>query len=155
LVDKIAATAEHSRKRDLKDNPTGRTGRPWSLITRMRQDSDALTVASCNGLQQYGQDSYRILVRAIEGAKSRNEFVEWMPVADVALQLLSIANSGGPIAQDARNFDRLEQLYSSFARIITLAIWTNQARVSQGRRHSRLRRLIGTGRSTPEISETR
>lgn len=121
LVGKIAATAEHSRKRYLKYNPTARTGRPWSLITRLRQDSGALTDSSCRALQQYGKDLYGIIVGAIEGAKARNEFVDWMPVQDVALQLVSIANSGGPITQDARSFERLEQLYSSFARIITLA----------------------------------
>jgi AcrR family transcriptional regulator len=121
LVDKIAATAQHSRRRYLKYNPTGRTGRPWSLVTRMRQDSDALTASSCEALQRYGQDLYGILAGAIEDAKAREEFVEWMPVEDVALQLVSIANSGGPITQDARCFDRLEQLYASFTRIITLA----------------------------------
>jgi AcrR family transcriptional regulator len=140
LLEKIAATAEHSRKRYLKYNPTGRTGRPWSLITRMRQDSDALTDRSSAALQQYGQDLYGILAGAIEGAKARNEFVDWMPVEDVALQLVSIANSGGPITQDARSFGRLEQLYSSFARIITLAFGKRDEITAAGaRRSSRLK----------------
>ena len=44
-----------------------------------------------------------------------------MPVEDIALQLVSIANSAGPITQDAGDFDRLEQLYEAFARIMTQA----------------------------------
>ena len=44
-----------------------------------------------------------------------------MPVDDVALQLVSIANSAGPITQDAGDFDRLEQLYAAFTRIMTRA----------------------------------
>ena len=46
------------------------------------------------------------------------EFIEFMPVEDVALQLVSIANSAGPITQDAGDFDRLEQLYLAFGRIV-------------------------------------
>lgn len=121
LTQKIERTSQHSRHRYLKYNPAGDTGRPWSLITRMRQDSDALTQADRDSLQGYGRDLHRLMAAAIEEAKSRDEFVAWMPVEDVALQLVSIANSGGPITQDARSFDRLEKLYSSFARIITIA----------------------------------
>jgi TetR/AcrR family transcriptional regulator, transcriptional repressor for nem operon len=134
LVGKIERTAEHSRTRYLKYNRSGNTGRPWSLITRMRQDSDALTPHSREVLLKYGQDLYTIIVSAIEEAKARGEFVSWMPVEDVALQLVSIANSGGPITQDARNFERLEQLYMSFARIITLAFGRDRTRFSRSRR---------------------
>jgi hypothetical protein len=42
VVDKIRATVEYSRRRYLKYNRRDDTGRPWSLIARMRQDSDAL-----------------------------------------------------------------------------------------------------------------
>jgi AcrR family transcriptional regulator len=121
LVAKIERTAEHSRNRYLKYNPSGETGRPWSLITRMRQDSDALTLRSRAALTQYGRELYTIIVAAVEEARARGEFARSMPVEDVALQLVSIANSGGPITQDARSFDRLEQLYMSFSRIITQA----------------------------------
>jgi len=41
-----------------------------------------------------------------------------MPTSDIALQLVSIANSAGPITQDAGNFERLEELYVGFAGII-------------------------------------
>ena len=51
--------------------------------------------------------------RATRASSSRS-----MPVEDVALQLVSIANSAGPITQDAGDFDRLEQLYLAFGRIV-------------------------------------
>ena len=57
-----------------------------------------------------------------------------MPVQDVALQLVSIANSAGAITHDAGNFERLEQLYSSFARIITLAFGQEKAVMRRARR---------------------
>ena len=72
-------------------------------------------------LQRFGKELNACIVRAIEDAKARQEFVAWMPVEDVALQLVSIANSAGPITQDAGDFDRLEQLYAAFTRIMTHA----------------------------------
>ncbi len=129
LVQKIRRTAEHSRRRYLNYNPTGRTGHPWSLITRMRQDATALTAKSRALLRHYGSDLNAMIVHAIEEAKERGEFVSSMPVLDVGLHLVSIANSGGPITQDARSFDRLDHLYSSFVRIITLAFGPGRGHV--------------------------
>ena len=132
LVDKIQRTAEHSRRRYLNYNPTGRTGRPWSLITRLRQDAEALTPKCRAALRLYGSDLNAIILSAIEAAKAKGEFAASMPVHDVALHLVSIANSGGPITQDARSFERLGNLYSSFVRIITLAFGPGEPDFRQG-----------------------
>ena len=142
LARKIAAMVEFSRKRYAKYNPPGKKGRPWSLIARMRQDSDALTPKGRAALQRFGKELYECIVLAIEDAKARQEFATSMPVEDIALQLVSIANSAGPITQDAGDFDRLEQLYAAFARIMTQAFGQDTA--SRGgasaRRNRRVRR---------------
>src|SRR6266508_6004855 len=39
LTEKIELMTEYSRRRYAKYNRPGKTGRPWSLIARMRQDS--------------------------------------------------------------------------------------------------------------------
>ena len=121
LVRKIEAMTESSRTRYMKYNPPGKRGRPWSLIARMRQDSDALTTKGRTMLQQFGKDLNASIVTAIEDAKASGEFDASLPVQDVALLLVSVANSAGPITQDARSFDRLEELYGAVARIITHA----------------------------------
>ena len=121
LARKIETMVEYSRKRHAKYNPPGKQGRAWSLIARMRQDSDALTPKGRAALQRFGKELHGCIVRAIEEAKARGEFAAWMPVDDVALLLVSIANSAGPITQDAGDFDRLEQLYAAFGRIMTHA----------------------------------
>lgn len=121
LARKIEAMVEFSRRRYARYNPPGKKGRPWSLIARMRQDSDALTPKGRAALQRFGKELYDCIVVAIEDAKTRQEFAASMPVEDIALQLVSIANSAGPITQDAGDFDRLEQLYAAFARIMTQA----------------------------------
>ncbi len=118
LVQKIERNIEFSRKRYLKYNRPGKEGRPWSLIARMRQDSNVLTPKGHKALQQFGHDLSACIITAVKDAKRRKEFVSRMPVEDVALQLVGIANSAAPITQDAGSFDRLEQLYMGFKRII-------------------------------------
>lgn len=127
LAEKIARNVEYSRKRYLKYNQPGREGRNWSLIARMRQDSAMLTPKGHEALQRFGRDLGACITGAIEEAKRRGEFVDWMPVEDVALQLVGIANSAAPITQDAGTFGRLEQLYMGFTRIIAHAYGTGQA----------------------------
>ncbi|MBN8993638.1 MAG: TetR/AcrR family transcriptional regulator [Rhizobiales bacterium] len=127
LVDRIGRTVEYSHRRYAKYNPPGKSGHPWSLIARMRQDSDALTPKDRASLRRFGEELHGLIVAAIEDAKARGEFVATMPVQDVALQLVGVANSAGPITQDAGNFDRLEQLYMGFARIIAQAFGTEKA----------------------------
>ena len=40
ITEKIAVMVEHSRKRYAKYNVADREGKPWSLMARMRHDSD-------------------------------------------------------------------------------------------------------------------
>lgn len=128
LVGKIALMTEHSRRRYLKFNPPGKTGRPWSLIARMRQDSEFLTPKGRAALQRFGKELSSYITVAIETAKAKGEFIDTMPTEDISLQLVSIANSAAPITQDAGDFERLEQLYAGFTRIISIAFGTSETR---------------------------
>jgi AcrR family transcriptional regulator len=134
LVEKIERNVEYSRRRYLKYNRPGKAGRPWSLIARMRQDSHVLTPAAHKALQQFGRDLSACIGSAVKEAARRREFVPWMPVDDVALHLIGIANSAAPITQDAGSFERLEQLYMGFTRII-MAAFSGTKR----RRHRRVK----------------
>lgn len=133
LVERIGQMTEYSHRRYLRYNPPGKSGNPWSLIARMRQDSDALTPKDRASLQRFGKELQAAIAAAIEDAKARGEFIASMPVQDVTLQLVGLANSAGPITQDAGNFDRLEQLYTGFTRIIVQAFGTPGATTSAAR----------------------
>jgi len=121
ITNKIAVMVEHSRKRYLRYNPPGHEGKPLSLIARMRQDSDVLTPKGRAALQRFSRELEECFIHAIEDAKARHELSAATPVSDVALQLAAIANSAGPITQDAGDFDRLEQLYAAFTRTLMIA----------------------------------
>jgi len=151
LRDKIRLMVEYSRRRYRKFNSPGHPGNPWSLIARMRQDSDALTPRGREALQRFGRNLFASIALAIEDAKARGEFTAAMPASDIALQLVSIANSAGPITQDAGNFERLEELYLGFARIINDAYGRPAAarltRASRGRRAEALVSDVAVRRS--------
>lgn len=139
LIQRMERTAGHSRQRYLKYNPSGKTGRPWSLVTRLRQDVASLTPKSRNALQRYSRDLNAIVLAGVCEAMANGEFAPWMPADDVALHIVSIANSGGSITQDASSFERLEQLYSSFGRIISLAFGQQSTGVSADGSAERIR----------------
>ncbi|MFL5259473.1 MAG: TetR/AcrR family transcriptional regulator [Hyphomicrobiales bacterium] len=153
LIEKIELMMEFSRERHAKYNPPDKHGRPWSLIARMRQDSEFLTPKGRAALQRFGHDLTANIRIAIESAKDKKEFDASMPTEDVALQLVSIANSAGPITQDAASFERLEQLYRGFARIISLAFATKRRR--KHRVNSRKIARVGSVRKRPGSSFAR
>lgn len=139
LAEKLAIMIDYSRKRYQRYNAKGESGRPWSLIARLRQDGDALSPRCHAALQRFEKDLNATITAAIEQAKARHEYASWMPVGDVAVLLVSIANSASPITQDAGSFDRLEKLYMAFARIVEHAFAADRP-LPQARQAGRRRR---------------
>ena len=128
FVEKIERVVAYSRRRYEHYNAPGAEGRPWSLIARMRQDSTFLTPKGQDALQGFADALHAVILAAVVKAQDEGEFAAGMPAEDVALQLFSIANSASPITQDAGSFDRLEQLYMGFTRIVVQAFGTSDRR---------------------------
>lgn len=116
--DKIHGMMESNRQRYLRYNPTAKTANPWSLIGRMRLEQEVIAPKAREALAQFGVTLENLVVAGIDQAVARGELSNDIPRGDIALQLVAIANSAGPITQDGGNFDRLEQLYRSFSRIV-------------------------------------
>jgi TetR/AcrR family transcriptional regulator, transcriptional repressor for nem operon len=120
--DKIRGTMAFNRERHRKFNRgAARGGRPWSLIARMRLERDLLSEPSNAALRNFGLELDAMITAAVERAKERGELDPEAPVRDIALQLVSIANSSGSITQDTGSFEVLEHLYLGFSRIIAHA----------------------------------
>jgi TetR/AcrR family transcriptional repressor of nem operon len=116
--DKVRGMMELNRQRYLRYNPTGKTGHPWSLISRMRIERDVIGPKARSALLDFTEILENLIVGGIKQAIKNGELSRKTPVRDVALQLVAIADSAGPITQDSGSFSRLEQLYLSFARIV-------------------------------------
>ena len=111
LAEKIDATMAFNRQRYRRFNSPTDNGHSWSLISRMRADSDSLSPKSLATLRRFASELATAVTIGVAGAVSRGELSPATPVNDVVVQFVGIVNSAGPITQDAANFDRLEQLY--------------------------------------------
>lgn len=118
LTQKIDGMMESNRQRYLTYNPNGDTAHPWSLIGRMRLERDLIGPRARQSLIDFGTTLERLVKDGIGKAMAAGELSQSTPRDDLALQLVAIANSAGPITQDGGNFSRLEQLYRSFNRIV-------------------------------------
>ncbi|TCR67201.1 TetR/AcrR family transcriptional regulator [Bosea sp. BK604] len=118
FAEKIDGMMESNRQRYLRYNPTGETAYPWSLISRMRLERDVIGPKGREVLADFGNSLENLVIAGIDQAVVKGELSNDIPRSDVALQLVAIANSAGPITQDGGSFDRLEQLYRSLTRIV-------------------------------------
>jgi TetR/AcrR family transcriptional regulator, transcriptional repressor for nem operon len=114
LAEKIDATIAFNRERYARFNSPTDNGHPWSLIARMRGDSDSLSPRSIAALRRFASELGTAVTIGVAGAVSRGELSSATPIGDVVVHIAAIVNSAGPITQDAQSFDRLEQLYRVF-----------------------------------------
>ena len=94
------------------------TGRPWSLISRMRLEGDLLTETGTAALNHFTTALNDWVVGAVRLAQERGELDAKAPTDDIAVQLMAIIDSAGSITMDAGSFDRLEHLYRATIRVI-------------------------------------
>lgn len=118
LEKKIILVKEETKRRYLKYNPTGRTGAPWSLLGRMRIERDLLSGNARAAVERYGERLERFIFEGIDAAVRKGELAKTAPIKDLSFQLVTITNSAGPITQDDGSFDRLEEVYLGFSRIV-------------------------------------
>jgi TetR/AcrR family transcriptional repressor of nem operon len=141
LAEKIDATIAFNRKRYGQFNSPTDNGHSWSLISRMRGDSDSLSPKSLATLRRFASELATAVTIGVAGAVSRGELSSTTPINDVVVQLVGIVNSAGPITQDAANFDRLEQLYRAVLNT-TMAAYGAAARRRAARSSAASRAVI-------------
>jgi len=119
--EKVEATIAFNRKRYAKFNTGRANGRPWSLIARMRNDNDVIGEYANKALNRFARELSACIADATAVAISGGEFESDAPAENIVVLLVSIANSAGPITQDAGNFERLAELYRAFLRTVEAA----------------------------------
>jgi len=120
--EKVVATMELNRRRYLRFNKNnGNGGAPWSLISRMRLDASLLNEEARRGLRRFSKSIETYVGRAIKQGQMQGEIAADAPVQDIAVQIVSIIDSAGPITQDAGSFARLEHLYLAHMRVVAHA----------------------------------
>lgn len=130
FVDKIHRSIALNRSRYQHFNSARDSGHTWSLITRMRGDSDSLDAHSIATLHEFVTDLSQAVTGGVRRAMEVGELLPTTPVEDVVTQVVAVINSTGTITQDARNFEGLEHLYLALARTVTAAYGSAQRRPS-------------------------
>lgn len=118
LGEKIEAMIGVSRKRFQHFNAAGEEGKPWSLISRLRQDADLLGARGRQMLDHFGSELLAIFAAALSSAALRGELAPNAQAADAALILAAIADNAAPITLTEGGFERLETIYRGLQRMI-------------------------------------
>lgn len=118
LPDKLRGVVAYNHERYKRFNRGRVHGRPWSLIGRLRLDSDVLSPAARESLASFAQSVHAAIETAFAHAVDVGELAPDAPREDLALLVMNLVNSSSVFTQDAGSFDRLEHFFGAFQRVI-------------------------------------
>jgi TetR/AcrR family transcriptional repressor of nem operon len=121
LVQKLRELVEYNWERYQSVN-TGRDGgNTWSLIGRMRLESQALSPKARDCLASFTTTLHELIRAAVDEAWRRGELGEATPRKDLAFLILNIVNSSSVFTHGTGGFDRLEMFFEAFSRVMLSA----------------------------------
>lgn len=113
LREKARAIVEMNQERYRRYNPGGDHGNPWSLMTRLRSDTDALNDRMRMRLEAVLRE-FEVLVRiGVRTTVQAGELIPETPQEHVALQLVTIIHYAGLVTRDSGTFSRLPELWDA------------------------------------------
>lgn len=118
FAEKMARVREFNRRHYMRNNPDGTTVSAWSLISRIRLERAAISKKSRNALTAFRDDIELFMIKCLEIAVANGEIRKSAPVRDLALIFVAIVNSSDATTRDTGSFDRLEELYAGYCRIV-------------------------------------
>jgi AcrR family transcriptional regulator len=119
LAEKLAQLIEMSRRRYDHFNRDGPPVRPWSLISRLRQDEALLTEAGRANLGRFSRELRAIFAAALAEADAAGQLTPPATPAALAVLLVAIADNAAPITMGEGGFGALVAAYDA---ILTLGM---------------------------------
>ncbi|MEQ1770783.1 MAG: TetR/AcrR family transcriptional regulator, partial [Devosia sp.] len=116
LSTKLKRMLALSRQRYDRFNDGSEPVRPWSLISRLRQDQEVLTPAGRAQLSLFSVELRDIFAGALSHAAAAGEVRA--DIAAATTLLVAIADSAAPISIAEGGFAGLEAAYAAVARLI-------------------------------------
>jgi hypothetical protein len=113
-------------------DPPGRAGRSWSLITRMRLESDQASERARATLARFTDSIETLIAAAVAATLASGELVADAPADDIGVQRIAIVDSAGSITQDSGSFDRRARPYTAFLHIVCHAYGHRSAALATG-----------------------
>lgn len=121
LPEKLKDVAAFNRVRYRAFNRGRKSGQPWSLIGRLRLEGEVLSPGARASLASFTDDVQAAVRVAVQIAHDKGELLADAPLDDLAFLLVNIVNSSSVFTQDAGNFERLEQFFDAFSRVLISA----------------------------------
>jgi len=121
LADKLRQLVEYNWERYQKVNEGRDGGNTWSLIGRMRLESQALSDNARSSLSAFTATLHELIRTAVDDAWRRGELEEATPRQDLAFLILNIVNSSSVFTHGTGGFDRLELFFEAFSRVMLSA----------------------------------
>lgn len=121
LHQKLMQIAEFNYQRYKAFNKDRSGSRPWSLIGRLRLDGEILGADAREYLSFFTVRVHDSITVAVKNAHRRGELRPDAPLDDISFLLVNIVNSSSVFTQDAGSFERLEQFFEAFSRVVLSA----------------------------------
>ena len=122
LPEKLDGVLEFNAERYRKFNRSSTAGgRPWSLIGRLRLESDLLSSHAREALTEFSTQVQSYVLTAVRTARDKGELKADSPVDDIAFLLTSIVNTSSTFTQEAGSIERLADYFRTVARVVTKA----------------------------------
>jgi AcrR family transcriptional regulator len=113
LTVKLEQMLNYSRTRYARFNRSRQPVRPWSLVSRLRQDEELLSAAGRGRLRHFTAELHEIFLAALEDAQSKGEISRSMSPAALSLLLVAIVDNAAPITMAEGGFADLEATYQA------------------------------------------
>lgn len=113
LRQKVEATTQMNHQRYRRYNATGDNGAPWSLMIRLRNDTDALTPKMRAKLQQVTREFEMLVSVGVRAAVQSGELAADSPQEKLVIQLVNIILYAGSVTRDHGHFGRLSDLWEA------------------------------------------
>ena len=121
LAEKLRQLVQYNWERYQQFNKTRDGGRHWSLIGRLRLDSDVLSENARASLAGFTMSVHELIRTAVDDAWRNGELREDTPRMDLACLIINIVNSSSVFTRGIGGFDCLELFFDAFSRVMLSA----------------------------------
>jgi TetR/AcrR family transcriptional regulator, transcriptional repressor for nem operon len=123
LKQQLAAASESNKKRYARYNTSKNSNNPWSLIGRLRMETDVLSPNTAAVLNHYTASLRADIHSAVMRASALGELRQEAPLENITTLLAGLVNSSAAVALDA-GFEQLVSLYTATSDVIFSAYAT-------------------------------
>lgn len=118
FAQRVESMLAFSLDRFRRYNSAGAPARPWSLISRLRQDADLLTPRGREMLSRFSTALRSLIETSLARDIARARFSSELPVEAVAAQLALIADNASAITMQGDGSGHLADVYRGLAEVV-------------------------------------